>query len=101
MDVLCQVKKSNKLLNIPHQLHGYITCLCLKIAFGIDPYDRLCIGSPEMNPVRIKFDLQSIFRVDGVLFVFLFDFLKNGFYVHTIFEFDLILGNEIVRVISS
>ncbi len=58
-----------KFFNILHQPLGNIICSCLKIAFSVYPYDGFSIGCTQMNPVCIKFDLQPVFRINGLFFI--------------------------------
>lgn len=92
------LNKLDELLDILHETQGDIIGRRLEIALCIDPYDRLGIGSAEMHPIVVEFDLQAIFGIDGVILVFLFDLVQDRGYINAFPQFDLILGYEVIRV---
>jgi hypothetical protein len=70
---------SDELADVFHQAHSNVVSCCLKITFGINANDRFGIGCTQVYPIGIKLNLQTIFCIDRVIFVFLFDLFKNGF----------------------
>src|SRR5258708_2677302 len=90
--------RSDELLDVLHEPQRYIIGRGLEITLGIDPDNGLCIGSAEMYPVIIKLYFQAILRIDGMIFIFLFDPVKDSRDIDTFFQLDLVLGNEIIRI---
>ena len=81
-----------------HQSLGNIPGRGFKIAFGIDADDWLRIGSAQVDPVIVKFDLQAIIRICRMVLVFRSDLRKYLRHIYPFLQFDLVLGNKIIRV---
>src|SRR4051812_3149079 len=89
------------LLNILYESQCNIICGRLKIAFGVNADDGLGIGRAEVHPVIVKFNFQPVFRIDRLALVFLFDLLENLFYIKTVFQLYLVLGDKIIGITTA
>jgi hypothetical protein len=96
-----RIRSGAALLDVLHQSFSDIIGSGFEIAFGVNADDRFCIGGPEVYPVRIKFYLEAILRVNRIVLVFFPDLLEDRPDVCAIFQFDLVLRNEIVGIVAA
>ena len=81
-----------------HYFLGESIGILLAFAFGVDADDGLGVGLAKVNPVVVEFDFQSVFRVNGLVGIFLFHLYQHAVDVGLRRQLDFIFRDEIVGI---